>query len=614
MIHDIRLHGQVETHIEYYATVAGKEVKNLFFFEKQLQEAIASLRLFSPSNEIIINEHRLNYKGNGGSFCEYMFGVNLPLKDMIRKEVVNRLVLNGTHYQKETESLIFTDNTQGSERWVDMFRNGNAICNYYFFVQLNTPRTPKEQQEHILKTLGKMIKRTTHVIDQNDLALINEFFSFLNNPDATIYLIKFVHRKNQEYYQLFKEYYLEKKLITVEEQATLDELAKINRIDKYQQERTKIDVIYKHPDNKRLIDEYKDILVEISTAPEISQSKLTKLNRLRTLSVRNNIPLELFIALDELFLKGKAIVTTEEPSYLATTREILEGLFLKDQNVSTLISNEDLILLIKAKQLSLEKRDYSFDGLLLDMGRLCDEHAQKNSSLDIMERFGYIVTYFDRYDSTYNFLNQLVFMEGISVTEKMLRTIYGNKKVFDTIDLKILKDIFIETILKDKYLTSYGKRKIYLVFNGIKEVENGNLGLNDIVKQIDEVNLDALLYRTAHFHLKKMMKSFYIEIKSENELENIRVDLSKELLGKSLIQTEIPLPLFEKIIVDIRKEATYIFEILPLILSTKEGNPREKFLKDRGLDRYYVEELEREYFESKGLDLILLEKVQRSSD
>ncbi len=614
MIQDIRLHGQVETNIEYYATVAGKEIKNLFFFEKQLQEAISSLRLFSPSNEIIINEHRLNYKGNGGSFCEYMFGVNLPLKDMIRKEVVNRLVLNGTHYQKETESLVFTDNTQGSERWVDMFRNGNAICNYYFFVQLNNPRTPKEQQEYILKTLGKMIKRTTHVIDQNDLALINEFFSFFNNPDATIYLIKFVHRKNQEYYQLFKEYYLEKKLITAEEQATLDELAKINRIDKYQQERTKIDVIYKHPDNKRLIDEYKDILVDISTAPEISQSKLAKLNRLRTLSVRNNIPLELFIALDELFLKGKAIITTEEPSYLATTREILEGLFLKDQNVSTLISNEDLVLLIKAKQLSLEKRDYSFDGLLLDMGRLCDEHAQKNTSLDIMERFGYIVTYFDRYDSTYNFLNQLVFMEGISVTEKMLRTIYGNKKVFDTLDLKIFKDIFIETILRDKYLTSYGKRKIYLVFNGIKEVEIGSLGLNDIVKQIDEVNLDALLYRTAHFHLKKMMKSFYIEIKSENELENIRVDLSKELLGKNLIQTEIPLPLFEKIIVDIRKEATYIFEILPLILSTREGNPREKFLKDSGLDRYYVEELEREYFESKSLDLMLLEKIQRSND
>ncbi|MBI1823162.1 MAG: TIGR04442 family protein [Nitrospirae bacterium] len=614
MIQDIRLHGQVDSNIEYYATIAGKEIKNLFFFEQQIQENIKSLRLFSPSNELIINDQRLYYKGNGGSFCEYMFGVNLPLKDMIRKEVINRLVLNGTHFEKESERLVFTNQTQGSERLVEMFRNGNAICNYYFFIQLHQAIAPRTQQELLLKALGKMIKRSIHIVEQDDLALINEFFSYLKTDDVTIYLIKFVQRKNQEYYQLFKEFYSEKKLITPQEQATLDELARLNQIEKYQQERTKIDVIYKHPDNKRLIDEYKDILVEISSTPEISQSKLAILNRLRTLSVRNNIPLELFIALDELFLKGKSIVATQEPSYLATTREILEGLFLKGQNVNTLISNEDLILLIKAKQSSLEKRDYSFDGLLLDMGRLCDEHSVNSNNPDIMERFGYIITFFDRYDSTYNFLNQLVFMEGISITEKMLRTIYGNKKVFDSLDVKIFKEIFIDTILKDKYLTSYGKKKIYLVFNGIKEVEHGNLGLIDIVRQIDAINQDALLYKTVHFHLKRMMKSFYIEIKSATELENIRVDLSKELLNKGLIKSDISPALFEKIIVDIRKEATYIFEILPIVLSVKSGNQRESFLRESALDRYYVEELEREYFETKGLDEKLLERIQKTSE
>jgi uncharacterized protein (TIGR04442 family) len=614
MIQDIRLHGQIDSNIEYYATIAGKEIKNLFFFEQQVQENLKALRLFSPSNELLMNNHRLFHKGNGGSFCEYMFGVNLPLKDMIRKEVINRLVLNGTHFEKTPDKLVFTDQTQGSERLTEMFRNGNAICNYYFFIQLNQPPSPKQQQEHILKTLGKMIKRSIHVIEQDDLALINEFYSYLKTDDVTIYLIKFIHRRNQEYYQLFKEFYSEKKIITTQEQGTLDELARINQIEKYQQERTKIDVIYKHPDNKRLIDEYKDILVEISTSPEISQSKLAILNRLRTLSVRNNIPLELFIALDELFLKGKSIVASEEPPYLATTREILEGLFLKGQNVDTLISNEDLILLIKAKQQSLEKRDYSFDGLLLDMGRLCDEHSVKSDNPAIMERFGYIITFFDRYDSTYNFLNQLVFMEGIVITEKMLRTIYGNKKVFDSLDVKIFKEIFIDTILKDKYLTSYGKSKIYLVFNGIKEVEHGNLGLNDIVRQIDGINQDALLYKMAHFHLKRMMKSFYIEIKSETELENIRIDLSKELLTKGLIKVEIPPSLFEKIITDIRKEATYIFEILPIVLSTKSGNHRETFLKESTLDRYYVEELEREYFETKGLDEKLLERIQKTPE
>ena len=279
MIHDVRLHGQVDVDIEYYATIAGKEIRNLYFFEQQKEKSFSSLRLFSPSNELIIDPERLYYKGNGGSFCEYMFGVNLPLKDMIRKEVVNRLVLNGTHYQKESDSLVFSNITQGSERLIEMFRNGNAICNYYFFVQTNQPETPKDQQEHLLKVLGKMIKRTPHVNEQNDLALISEFFSYLNSPDAMIFLIKFIHRKNREYYQFYKDLYAEKKLLTIQDQATLDELARINQIDKYQQERTKIDVIYKHPDNKRLIDEYKDILVDLSSSPDLSQSKLAKLNQ-----------------------------------------------------------------------------------------------------------------------------------------------------------------------------------------------------------------------------------------------------------------------------------------------------------------------------------------------
>ena len=111
-----------------------------------------------------------------------------------------------------------------------------------------------------------------------------------------------------------------------------------------------------------------------------------------------------------------------------------------------------------------------------------------------------------------------------------------------------------------------------------------------------------------------MMKSFYIEIKSETELENIRIDLSKELLTKGLIKAEIPPGLFEKIITDIRKEATYIFEILPIVLSTKSGNHREMFLKESALDRYYVEELEREYFETKGLDEKLLERIQKTTE
>ena len=144
-------------------------------------------------------------------------------------------------------------------------------------------------------------------------------------------------------------------------------------IDQYQVERIKIDVLYKHPDNRRIIDEYKDILVSITKDKEIDQAKVARLNRLRSLSIRNNIPLELFSALDELLLKGKKLEKVDEPEYIKNTREILEGIFLDASPTADRIAKDDLVSLLKSKQTAMEKRDLRFEGLLLDAGKRCDE-------------------------------------------------------------------------------------------------------------------------------------------------------------------------------------------------------------------------------------------------
>jgi len=52
----------------------------------------------------------VRYSGNGGSLCEYMFGVDLPLKDLLRKDVSNRLVMYGAFYD-EKDSITFSNNT-----------------------------------------------------------------------------------------------------------------------------------------------------------------------------------------------------------------------------------------------------------------------------------------------------------------------------------------------------------------------------------------------------------------------------------------------------------------------------------------------------------------------
>ena len=71
------------------------------------------------------------------------------------------------------------------------------------------------------------------------------------------------------------------------------------------------------------------------------------------------------------------------------------------------------------------------------------------------------------------------------------------------------------------------------------------------------------------------------------------------------------LALFHNVVVNIKKEAVYIHNLLPKIISSKDTSLREDFLDNSGLDRFYVEELEREYFELNSLDIEDLYSIRK---
>ncbi len=173
-------------------------------------------------------------------------------------------------------------------------------------------------------------------------------------PRALTFLFRFVNRHNEEYIQTFNRLHLEQKTLTPAASAILDDLAKKHNIIPYQQERIKIDGMYKLPENKKIVDEYKDILIAVSEKGEVNPSELAKLSRLRTLSLRLNIPHTLFDTLDERLLKDMNIVEVEEPDYIRETRAIFEGLFFRADKIRGHISHEDLIKLLKAKEKSVQ--------------------------------------------------------------------------------------------------------------------------------------------------------------------------------------------------------------------------------------------------------------------
>ncbi len=602
MICDLRLHGNIGP-VEYFTYVGGADSYNTYFYE----ESTSSIRFFSKGNEFTMTEEGIHYKGTGGSFCEYMFGVEKPLKDLLKKDVLNRLIMFGA-FLDENEQVIFTNDTEGKESFYRLFLHGHAVKNYYFLVSSNFKGDYKNRQKEILSSVGKFLKRTSFLTEDADIELLEGFISELKEPNSTIFIFKLINKAHWEFYKTFQDFYLKERTISTSEEFYLEELSQKYNIDRYQQERMKIDIMYRHPNNKRVVDEYRDILIIASATNSFSYPEFTRLKRLRTLGIRNNIPSVLFETLDDLLLAGIKIQEVEEPEYLKETRTILQSLFFKDKTLKKHIIDEDIIRLIKAKQMALLQGDKGFEQILLDTVRACDEIAREDNDYNLLEEFTSIVTFFDRYDNVYNLLSQIAFMENVMLTEDSLRSLMGNKKEFDKLDNRLFDDIFIKELFNNKYITTYGRKKIMAISRGIKKISSGDASIKEVVDELKSINEEEKLYYQLHRTLKERMRNLFPGIDSKKTKDKIREDISKELFEKDITK-EIPKKLFDKVFLDLKKESFYLNHLLPHIINNNDINLREDFIKNSGLDRFYIETLEREYFEKRQLDQTMLESL-----
>ena len=603
MICDLRLHGSIGP-IEYFALVGGAGAYNTYFYE----EGPWGIRFFSRGNEFTISEQGVHYKGTGGSFCEYMFGVEKPFKDLIKKSVANRLIMFGA-FLNEKENIVFTNSTEGRESFYRLFLQGHAVKNYYFFIASDFPEDYVKRQKHILKGVGKFLKRTPLVAEDQDTELLDGFLSALKEKNSTVFIFKLVHTGNRKFYRGLKEFYSKERLLTMNEELYLEDIVARYDIDRYQLERMRIDIMYRHLDNKSVVDEYRDILLGGILKDTMQPSEYARLNRLRTLGIRNNIPAVLFETLDELLMKGRKIQEIEEPEYLRETRTILQSLFFKDPSLKRhIMNNEDIIRLINAKNAAELKGDKGFEQILLDTVRTCDEIVRETNDFSYFEEFTSIATYFDRYDNVSTLLSKIAFLENVEFTEDSLRSLIGNKREFDQLDTKLFDEIFIRTLLSNKYITAYGRKKIQAISKGIKKIHEGDASLREVITEIRVITEEEKLYRTVQTALKERMRSFFPGLDTKKGRDKIREDIAREISEKGTAR-EVTKRLFEKVFLDLRKESFYLNHILPLVIQNKDVSLREDFLNNSGLDRFYIETLEKEYFEQRHLDPSLLEHL-----
>lgn len=616
MIQAIVHHGSVNDDVVYFATISGPNLDRKFFFEKIDDSSGQTIRYFGGGSEVTLSRERISFRGNGGLFSEYMFGGHFPVQDLLNDEVVNRLVLIGGVYDSERRELRFTPQASGSESYEDLFLHGNAVSNYFFFID-DRGKYPSliDRQEETLRLVGKLLKRSKRVGGGNFLDLAREIRETLNEPASTVFLLRIVHKAHQALYLRCKEAYSKSR--SLEELTQMIELEEYSALAPYQRERIQIDVIYHHPENQELIDEYKRVLASCTNA-KIGASERARLMRLRTLSLRNEVPLSIFDTLEEIVLAEDAtaearLPTMEEAPYIQTTREILEG-FLLGRTINKRLTATDMLQLLENKQKAAANRDQTFEEILLDTGRLIDERARTEEDFERLESFGELITFFDRFDHTTTLINKLAFMDDVELTQEQIRSILGNMHIFDGLRRGLFQSLLIDPVMSNAYTLAYGRRKLFALLLGLLSIDNNEATLAGVTGEIHTINLQERAYFALYALARRRMSTFYLELNTAEGRETFRREIAHEVARVpelAELHTLITDELIEEVITKIRLEAFYINQLLPRIIEEQDPVLRDDFLANSGLDRFQVEELESEYFEMRAFPPQLLQAIRQ---
>jgi uncharacterized protein (TIGR04442 family) len=146
---------------------------------------------------------------------------------------------------------------------------------------------------------------------------------------------------------------------------------------------------------------------------------------------------------------------------------------------------------------------------------------------------------------------------------------------------------------------------------GLTLVEKHESSIEELQLELAGIDQEERIAIVLLEHVRDRIRNFYSKFITKADQDALRREVTEELKTKKQITIEIPDRLFNETIFTIKKEAMYLQALLPQIVSEHNVGLREDFLENSGLDRFYVEELEHEYYEKNGLNREELYQIRK---
>lgn len=596
--------------LEAAIAICGDDIRpDLYSFELG-GEPDTLLRLFSQGNQITLKKNGVYHSGNGGTFCEYMFGLQMPHGDFLKEGILNRLVLFGT--SSKGKALTFSEKTEGIDTYESIFNSGHLYCNYYFFVSFHGTSplslTMPELQSRILKSLGKHLKRSDwvrHYDDDSMAQLTRQLTNWLVFKEhsaqvrTTVFVVRLFNRPLYEFVNATFAALENNTEILLHEEEFFQRAGNVVA-DRFVSERLRLDLAYKVPRNRRIIDKYKALITKSFGNP----SKMEEIHRLRTLCLRQNIPSEILTAIEQRLPQSNFDLYRTEPSYIHEARQILEERVMQYAKIAqkqpgkTALESQHLQTLLTAKYRAEKEGSRAFEQLLLDYSHRVDQSKDPTAAGLISQ----VITLVHSYEHLQRVLSRLVFVEGVRLEGKSLINLRNAYRLLSGVSKHDLNQIVIAPLVGNLYATHYGKEKLQVVLEALDH----EVGTADVIttteKRLAELAQDEETYAVLDRFIRENIKIFYVENNSEKEREALRQRISLQLQQEGRLKTIVPKKVFDLVLKHLQMESIYLNHILPETILNGDWRAREEFMRASQLDQTRIESIERSYCKRNHLE------------
>ena len=258
------------------------------------------------------------------------------------------------------------------------------------------------------------------------------------------------------------------------------------------------------------------------------------------------------------------------------------------------LPNSIVLLTLLAKKESIQQNNQRFEKLLLDIGKYCDEKLDDATIAGKTARKNFIrlVSILQRLEAASESINKMVFFARGIPGSDTLGLLSASWNELNAIRPGLFRELLLDELLVSDLLGRMGRKRLTNLLEGLECLSLGTEAIEDIQRRLERIEQEEHLLVSIVTTIQEAIGNRYGWLSGDGERDTIKRVVSIELRHKRLLSGELPDNLFDVGLRLAKSSLMYLNTLLPIIVSQADGGLREEFIRDSGLDRLLVEELE----------------------